>query len=368
MVTTAVALRQNVPILSSAVGFIDAPNIAIVRALADGLIVQQAVTEGQTVKVGDVLFKLDDRAAQVLVAKDKAMIAKDQATLVSAQKDLARDQTLASNQSGTQQALDQQTAVVQGGQAMLQADQAQLNADQLTLSYMTVTAPAAGRVGVINTAVGNVVRASDTSAGGLLSITQMDLLRASFSLPEGSLDQFRAALAKQSPLPVQIYVAGDKAPRATAQLAFLDSNVDPNSGTVVAKAQITGDAGALWPGQYVTIITQLGLHENATTVPLIAVQQSSDGSFVFVAGKDGVARKVAVSVAATQGDVAVLDGTAVQPGDHVVIEGQLRLADGSPIHEAAVAPARAAPAPIPSATAPAAGSAPASSQPAQQAG
>jgi multidrug efflux system membrane fusion protein len=332
-VTTAVAQTQNVPIFSSAVGFIEAPNVAVVRTLADGLVVQQNVTEGQTVKVGDVLFKLDDRAAQAVVAKDRAALAKDQAALVSAQKDLSRDQTLATQQSGTQQAVDQQTAVVQGGQATLQADQAQLNADLLTLSYMSVTAPAAGRVGVINTAVGNVVRASDTSADGLLTITDMDVLRASFAMPERSLDEFRNALAKQKTLPAQIFAPGDKAPRANAQLSFLDSSVDPSSGTVIAKAPITGDTSALWPGQYVTIVTQLGQYPSATTVPLIAVQEANNTAFVFVADKSGTAKKVNVTVAATPGNIAVLSGSSVQPGDHVVIEGQLRLTDGSPIHE-----------------------------------
>ncbi len=329
-VTVATAQKQTVPITDGAVGYVEAPSTAVIRARVDGVVVQQSVAEGQMVKTGDALFKLDDTAQQAQVAKDQAEVAKDQASLDEDQKDLERDQALVKTQAVTQQAVDQQQTLVDGASGTLQMDQAQLKADQLTLSYMTITAPIDGRVGQISTSVGNVVRAADTSAGGLLTITQMSALRVSFSIPERDLDEYRAALAKGA-VPVNISADGDTSPRATAKLSFIDSSVDQSSGTVVAKADVDTGADKLWPGQYVNVVTQTGSYDNATTVPLVAVQQDDGGSYVFAVQADNTVKKTPIMVAATVGDIAVLTGNAVNPGDKVVTEGQLRLADGSAV-------------------------------------
>jgi multidrug efflux system membrane fusion protein len=331
-VTVQSVQQQTVPITAASVGYIEAPNVVVLRARTDGIVLQQNVTEGQQVKAGDVLFKLDDTAAQALVAKDQAAVSKDQAVLDAAQKDLTRDTTLLQDQSGTQQATDQQTATVKSAQAALQMDNAQLKTDQLTLSYMTITAPIAGRVGQINTAVGNVVRAADTSTGGLLTITQMSSLEVAYAGPERDLDKYRAAAASGAGAPVKVSTPDDSAPRATASLSFIDSSVDQTSGTVTVKAQVTDGGDKLWPGQYVNVVTQLGSYQNATTVPLIAVQQGPSGTYVFAVDANNTVKEVPVTVKATTPSIAVLDGTAgLNAGDKVVTEGQLRLADGSSV-------------------------------------
>ena len=331
-VTAEPVQQQDVPITAAAVGYIEAPNVVVLRTRTDGLVLQQNVTEGQQVKAGDVLFKLDDTAAQALVAKDQAAVSKDEAVLDAAQKDLSRDTTLLKEQSGTQQATDQQTATVKGAQATLQIDQAQLKADQLTLSYMTITAPIDGRVGQINTAVGNVVRAADTSAGGLLTITQMSPLEVSFTIPERDLDRYRTAIGGQKSVPVSVSTPDDTAPRATAALDFIDSSVDQTSGTVTVKAQVSGGGDKLWPGQYVNVVTQLGAYQNATTVPLIAVQQGPSGTYVFAVQANNTVKEVPVTLQASTPSLAVLSsGSGLNVGDKVVTEGQLRLADGSAV-------------------------------------
>lgn len=331
-VTAEPVQQQDVPITAASVGYVVAPNVVVLRTRTDGLVLQQNVAEGQQVKAGDVLFKLDDTAAQAQVAKDEAAVSKDQAVLDAAQKDLSRDTTLLKEQSGTQQATDQQTATVKGAQAALQIDQAQLKADQLPLSYMTIIAPIDGRVGQINTAVGNVVRAADTSAGGLLTITQMSPLEVSFTIPERDLDRYRSAIAGQQSVPVSVSTPDDTAPRATASLGFIDSSVDQTSGTVTVKAQVSSGDDKLWPGQYVNVVTKLGAYHNATTVPLIAVQQGPSGTYVFAVQANNTVKEIPVTVQASTPSLAVLNANSgLNVGDRVVTEGQLRLADGSAV-------------------------------------
>lgn len=331
-IVAAIAAKQTIPITNTAVGFIEAPQVAVMRTRADGLVVQQNVAEGQMVKIGDVLFKLDDGPIQAVVAKDQALIAKDQATADAADAQLSRDQDLFKKQVATQQQIDTDMAATKSAAGTVAMDKAQLRADQLTLSYMTITAPIDGRVGTINTSVGNIVHAADTSATGLLTITNMATLRVSFSIPEVDLDKFRDVLGQKQAAPVQIMVSGDKTPRATGQLSFIDSSVDSSSGTVVVKADVDNSAGKLWPGQYVSAATQLGAYTDVTTVPLTAVQPSDKGSFVFVVGADQKVQKQPVTLVATVNDTAIV-GPEIKPGDHVVVEGQLRLAQGSLVKE-----------------------------------
>jgi multidrug efflux system membrane fusion protein len=327
-VVVAVAGKQTIPITKSAVGFIEAPQVAVMRTRADGLVVQQDVTEGQLVKTGDVLFRLDDGPIQVVITKDQALIARDQANANSAQAQLSRDQNLFKTQVVPQQTIDTDMAATKSAEATVAMDQAQLKADQLTLSYMTITAPIDGQVGTVNTSIGNIVHAADTSATGLLTITSMSKLRVSFSIPERDLDSFRNVLAQKQAAPVQILVAGDTAPRATGQFSFIDSSVDSSSGTISVKADVDNSAGTLWPGQYVSTVTQLGAYTDVTTVPVTAVQPSGQGSFVFVVGADNKVKQQPVTLVATVNDTAIV-GPEINPGDHVVVEGQLRLADGS---------------------------------------
>ena len=108
---------------------------------------------------------------------------------------------------------------------------------------------------------------------------------------------------------------------------FIDSSVDTASGTVVLKADIANDDGALWPGQYVTAVVDLSVHKNATTVPSIAIQQGNDGSFVFLVHPDKTVAMQNVTLANTVGETAVV-ASGITPGDQVVVDGQLHLQEG----------------------------------------
>jgi multidrug efflux system membrane fusion protein len=335
-VVSAVAQKQTLPITSSAVGYVEPDKTVVIRARATGTVIESDVSEGQMVKAGDVLFKLDDAAQQATIAKDQAQILKDQANAKSAQATLERDQSLLKKAVIAQSTLDADMAAAQAAAATVKVDEAQLKADQVLLGYMTITAPIAGRIGTVNTSVGNVVSATDTSAGGLVTITPMDPLRVSFNIPERDLDSFRAALSSGKPVPVTIRAPDDTADRAVGRLSFIDSSVDTASGTIDVKADVGNGAGKLWPGQYVTATTRLGSYDNVTTVPVVAVQQSNDGPFVFVVGAGGKIKRVPVTVTATIGDTAIVND-AIKPGDHVVTEGQLRITGGSTVRETVAA-------------------------------
>jgi len=331
-VVSAVATTETVPVTQQAVGTAEPLASVAVRTRLDGMIVSQSVNDGQMVKAGDLLFKLDDASLQAAIAKDQATIAKDQANLDQANSDLKRDLSLSGGKSAviTEQQVEQQQALAKADEATVAMDRASLQADQVQVGYATITAPIAGRVGVVNVSPGNFVRAADATP--LLTITQMAPLRVSYSVPQRQLDAYRAALAGGQTVNVDALNATTGKKLATGKLTFIDSAIDTASGTVILKAEFPNEDGALWPGEYVNVSTELGRLKDATVVPVIAVQQSDQGAFVYVVKDGGKAAKVAVKVATTRGDKAVItDG--IKPGDHVVIEGQLHLTDGAPVKE-----------------------------------
>jgi multidrug efflux system membrane fusion protein len=334
-VVTTVAKQQTIPIIKIYVGTVEPIASVAIRPRIDGVVVKEPATEGQTVKQGDLLFQLDEASIQAAIAKDQAAVAKDQATLDQANVDLARQQTLLGHGDVTQQAVDQQQAAAKVAAGTVTGDKAQLQSDQVQLTFTTITAPMAGRIGAINVSEGALIHAADTTP--LLTITQMAPVRVTFNAPERDLAAFRQALAANTPSPVNVLDADTGKPLSVGSLTFIDSSVDIASGTVTLKGQFANADTALWPGSYVRVQAQIGSYNNATVVPSSAVQLSDATSFVFLVKPDSIVTKRTVTVADTIGDIAVI-ASGLQPGDHVVIEGQLRLNEGSRIKEAPQAP------------------------------
>ncbi|TXR49639.1 efflux RND transporter periplasmic adaptor subunit [Phyllobacterium endophyticum] len=324
-VVVASVKSENVPVTKTVVGTIEPVDTVAIKPQIDGIVVETEVTDGQLVKTGDVLLRLDDRAIRAMLDKDQALLAKDQASLVAANLDLQSAMDLQKRSVDTNQQVYQADAAAKVLQATIAMDRAQITADQVQLSCTIIAAPMDGRVGVVNTSVGNLVRTADTS--GLLTITRMAPLRVAFTIAERDLPGLRAAVADH-PTPVEIKLPGQKETVASGTLNFIDSSVDTSTGTVVMKADLANTDGALWPGQYVTAIVELTVHENATTVPLVAIQQGNDGTFVFLVHPDKSVAKQNVTLTDTVGDKAVI-ASGLGPGDQVVVDGQLHLQDGS---------------------------------------
>jgi multidrug efflux system membrane fusion protein len=340
-VIAATAESSNFPITRSSVGWVEPIQTVTVRARIDGQIIEQRAKDGQIVKPGDVLFRIDDREIQAQIARNEAALARDQATLARTQSDLKRAQELLTRENTTPQRVEQTTADYKVALANVAAGQATLEADRIKLSYTTITAPIAGRLGVVRVTPGNIVRAGETTGEGLVTITQLKPLRVSFALPERDLPLLRAALTRKDPAPVRVYSSGSTEVLATGTLAFVDSAVDITSGTITAKGLFANDDDQLWPGQYVRVEVDLGVQPNVTSIPLVAVQPGQDGSFVYAIRANNTVERRRVEVSETRGDRAAVT-SGVKPGDRVVVEGQQRLRDGTAIAEKEQTPRAAA--------------------------
>ncbi|RVU15969.1 efflux RND transporter periplasmic adaptor subunit [Methylobacterium oryzihabitans] len=332
-VGTVAAGSADLPVTRTAVGWIEPIATVLVRSRIDGVITEQLARDGQSVKAGDVLYRLDDREIRAQLTRDEAALARDQATQVRTQNDVRRVGELLSRNSASQAQFDVATAESKVAAANVAAAQAAIEADKVRLDYTTIRSPIAGRLGTVRVTAGNLVKGNDSAGTGLVTITQMKPLRATFSLPERELDLLRAALAGRAPATVRVRASGSDALLATGALSFVDSSVDQTSGTVAAWALFPNDDDRLWPGQYVRVEVDLGTRPGTVTVPQVAVQPGQEGSYVWVVRPgDGVVERRGVEVLSAQDGTAAI-AAGLKAGERVVVEGQFRARAGVPVTE-----------------------------------
>jgi multidrug efflux system membrane fusion protein len=328
------------PILRTGLGTVAATYSVTVKARVDGQLDAVGFTEGQDVRKGQVIARIDPRTYQAALMQAQAQRAKDEATLANARVDLQRYTTLAAQDAATQQQLDTQKALVKQLEATVKSDEAQVNSAQVQLGYTTIAAPISGRAGARLVDPGNIVHATD--ANGLVVINQIDPITVTFTLPEDAVQATnRAMAASHRPLVVQAWSRDGSELLGTGTLTLVNNQIDTTSGTVQMKGSFPNPRHSLWPGQFVNVKLVLGTREKATTIPAAAVQRSEEGVFAYVVDPGGEAR------AQTIGLVQIQDGTAIvsqglQPGQRVVVDGQYKLKPGSRTVEA---PARGASAP-----------------------
>jgi len=342
--TTVQVQQRDVPIFRSGIGTAAATQSVTVKARVDGQLDSVGFTEGQEVKAGQVIARLDPRTLRAQLAQVQAQKAKDEAQLANARVDLRRYTQLMAEEASTQQQLDTQRALVAQLEAAVMNDEAQVNFAQVQLGFTTITAPISGRVGARLVDPGNIVHATD--ANGLVVINQIDPISVVFTLPEEAFQDINRALRdSREPLVVQAYPRNGDELIGTGKLVLLNNQIDTASGTVQLKASFANPSHTLWPGQYVNVRLMLGHRAKALTIPAAAVQRSQDGTYVYAVAEDGkTVRTQPIEVAQIQDGIAVV-GKGLNPGQRVVVDGQYKLKPGSTIVEAArkaAAPASAA--------------------------
>lgn len=336
-VTVASAESGSFPVVTRGFGTVQSPAVVVVGARISSQVMAIHVKDGQMVQAGDLLFSLDDRPLRAQLARDQATLARDNALVISTTADMNRAKDLASKQAGTQQAYDTALALQRGAQANADGDQAAIDADQVQLDYSMIRAPISGRLGAVQTAVGDIVgNTSSTTATGLVTITQVDPIEVMFHLPETQLAIFKKLVDAGTPPTVRALVTGSSDPVATGVMDFIDSAVDTTSGTIAMRATFANGDLALWPGQYVDVEVDQPAVPNTTIIPTVALQPGQNGQFVYLVRPDNTVELRPVQVAVSDGANSAI-ASGLNPGDQVVTEGQLRLKPGAAVRPTAAA-------------------------------
>jgi len=327
LVTTFVIEKQVIPIILEASVTIASANIVDIRPQTTNLVSKIHIKEGQTVKAGELLFTLDDRASQANYEKAKAQ-ADDALRQYERAKELFAKKFL------SQAALDTsktnwQTAI------------ANAKAAEVALSYDRIRSPITGRAGVINVYPGSLVQAGTnvttattasgtTTTSALVTITQMDPINVQFTVPEKELPLIMGERQGQDDLSVSISLPGSK-DSVQGKVYVIDNQVDPAIGAVRVKAQLPNPKGQLIPGQFVSVKLTAKTMSDALVIPTQAVVINQKGTFLYVVNAENKVDLKPIKVLYQyQGQTAV---SGVNENDKIVVEGKQNLRPGGTIRE-----------------------------------
>lgn len=332
-VTTASAEARDIPVTLRVVGRAEAYESVVLKSRVDGQVAAVLFTEGQHVKQGEALIRLDPSDFSARLQQAEATAARDQALIDKSRSDTARYTALKARNFVSEEKVNDIRTNEAAAAANLRASQATAKVARLQLSYATISAPFAGIVGARLVFSGSSVKTNETV---LAVVNRVRPLLISFSLPEKHLLQLRAAMASGNGMKIDASLPGDTSHHFAGDVHFIDNAVDASTGTILMKAMLPNDDEKLTAGQFLNVSLRLDTLSGAVAVPNEAVQQGATGNFVYVIddGQRAAVRPIKTAAAA-DGFTAVVSGLKL--GETVVTDGQLRLAPGVKVKASAAA-------------------------------
>lgn len=354
-VEIAAATTMDVPIQVKSIGNIESISAVAVRSQVEGTLQAVHFTPGQEVKKGELLFTIDPRPLQAMVAQANAnlakavaavdqgrqVLAKDDANATNARTIMKRDVTLVESGVISREEYDNAVAASKAADATVRADQSAVNSlnaaanaeqanvrnAQVQLSYAIIRAPISGKTGNLVVTTGNLVRANDTTP--LVTITQSSPIYVTFTVPAPDFFKIRE-YASHADFRAEASIPGSSQPPQEGKLSLIDNTVDTTTGTIRLKATFENTDGLLYPGLFTNVVLTLGTQHEAVVVPAQAVQIGQDNSFVYVVKPDMTVEVRTVKTGTAYNDMMVIDD-GVKLGEKVVTDGQLRLVPGAAV-------------------------------------
>ncbi|MBF0309581.1 MAG: efflux RND transporter periplasmic adaptor subunit [Magnetococcales bacterium] len=323
-------VRQVVTLSEEAPGRMLAVRSAEVRARVEGIVEKRLFTEGSLVKANALLYRLDDRMLKAQVQLAEAGLAKAEAEAVLAKQTLDRHAALVGDNAVTRQEYDQAVALHRKALAQVAEAKATLSKSRIDLDYAAITAPIAGRVGRSLVTEGALV--GKGSATHLTTIEQLDPIQVSFSQSSNELARLRRGLREGSiqakeEAKVTLMLDDAHSYAHAGRLLFTEMAVDPQTGSVLLRAEFPNPDQELLPGQFVRVRLETGRSE-ALTVPQAAVQTTPQGQSVLMVDKENKVVARPVKTGGFSGpDWIIRDG--LNEGERVILEGLQKARPGT---------------------------------------
>lgn len=317
---------KDMPVVIQETGSVEAEETVNIIAQATGVLKKINISQGQTVKAGQLLFELDPAVYIENVAGAQANLSRDLAQLEFLKSTASRYEGLAKLEYVTRQQYDQAVAAVKQQEAVISADKAQLKEQNIQLNYTKIRSPISGRAGAISVHVGDLIFANNTTP--LVVINRLENVLVNFNIPQ---DRLRDLLAYQRAGTLQLSIFNESGDQnlGSGELVFVGNMVSGQTGTVQLKGKAANPDWKLWPGQLVTVRLTLTSQPLATVIPSASVQLGQKGSYVYLV-KDNKAVIQPIEVDREfRSETIVAKG--LKPQDQVIIEIPPGLHDGSQV-------------------------------------
>jgi membrane fusion protein, multidrug efflux system len=323
-VTVVAAVSEEIKPTITFTGRVQAQDKVELRARIDGFLQKRLFEEGQDVKVGDLLFVIEQEAYKATVAETKANVEKSQAAVTLANLEYDRASRLVQTQAGTQARLDDATAKQAEARGELARLKATLDKAELQLSYTEIRAPVAGRIGRSTYSVGNFV---SPQSGPLATIVRQDPIYVVFPVTAREMLEVRKDSTKGVDPKVFVQLADGSRYAQTGKVNFVDVTVNQGTDTVLVRAVFANPDRILVDGQLVTVVVEEEAGQTALIIPQRAIQSDQAGPFVLVV--DGANKVEVQRVGVDQGPgdrLIVKKGLAA--GDKVIVDGVQKVHPG----------------------------------------
>ncbi|MDI1449743.1 efflux RND transporter periplasmic adaptor subunit [Polyangium sp. 6x1] len=305
--------------------------VADVRPLVSGIVRERLFTEGDTVKAGQTLYRIDPTVFRAEVASAAATTERQRAALAVATREAERAQRLETTGAIAGQAADTARSTVDIARADLAIAEASLARSRVSLRYATVTAPISGRIGLSRVTEGALVGTADPTP--MVTIQQLDDVYVDIRQPVMRYEELRKRLARgeietSQGLPVTLLSMRGEPYAEQGRLLSTDVNVDPSTSELTLRVLVKNADLHLLPGMFVRARIPVGREPQAITVPQQAVlHDPALGESVLVVdpGDRVVARSVTTG-RIVEGQQIIRTGLA--SGDRVIVEGQEQLKPG----------------------------------------
>lgn len=322
-VSAVTARRGDLNIYLSQIGTVTPLATVTVVSRVSGQIQKIYFQEGQVVEPGRPLFDIDPRPYQAQMVQYQGQLARDLATLENARITLRRYRVLLQKGVIARQDLDNQQALYNQARGAIQTDQGLVDSAKVNLSYCRIVSPIKGRIGLRQIDLGNYVQASNP----LVVITQLQPISVIFSVPEDDIQEITEDM-RRGRVAVEVWNRDFSKMIASGFLLTLDNQIDQTTGTVKLRAQFANEDNALFPNEFVNARLLVSSLAGTVLVPTAAVQHTQRSDYVYVAEPDRTVSRRAITVSATQGDLAAV-GKGLQAGETVVTDGVDKLQPGS---------------------------------------
>lgn len=329
-VDVAKVIQQDVPLYLDEIGTCTAFETVQVQSQVSGQITARNFQDGADVKKGDVLFTIDSTPFQAMLDQAQGQLAQARSQLVLDQINLKRQHDLRSKGVNSPQDFDTAQGTVNNDDAKVKSAEGAVASTQWNVDNCTIRSPIAGRAGLRLVDVGNIVSSGNGGSGAVLvTIQGIDPIYTDFTIAEPDLPLVKKYLGGPN-VKVLTDAEDDQIPPREGKLAFIDNALQSGSGTVKARAVTPNSDRGLWPSQFVHVRLILDVLKDSKLVPSGAVQIGQNGPYIFVVKPDSTLDLRQVKPGQRQGDLTVIT-EGVNPGETVVVSGQLQLAPGTRI-------------------------------------
>lgn len=319
-VIAAAPAIKDVTVYLESVGTLHPSVLLEVRPQVSGTIEKVLVKEGQTVRKGTPLFKIDPAFYEMKVSECEAVLAMDRAGFEAAQKKLERFRNLAQKDLMSQTEWDELEAHVAKSRASIDLDEARLNSAKLDLEHCTLRSPVDGRIGRLDAHPGLLV--SGGQAAPLATVAKMDPLIVEFSVTEKEYSKI-----KSWDLPIEMQPLCSTGDCRAGTITFLDNHFDSKTGLLLLRGNVPNGEYLLRPGQSVRVRVPVSVAQDAKLIPQKAIRYNQQGPYVYVVQPDNTVALRQLILGDEQGtDQIIKEG--VDAGELVIIDGHLRLSPG----------------------------------------